>query len=95
MAAYLVAQVRVADPPAYARYRAGVLPVIEKFGGRFIVRGGEVEALEGRHDGRRLVVIEFPSKERLRAFYESPDYAPLKALRRDAAEGDLWAVDGV
>jgi uncharacterized protein (DUF1330 family) len=95
MPAYLIAQVRVGDPERYAQYRAGVLPTIEKFGGRFIVRGAEVEVLEGRHDGRRLVIIEFPSKERLRAWYDSPDYAGLKALRLEVAEADLWAVAGV
>jgi uncharacterized protein (DUF1330 family) len=94
MPAYLIGQIRVKDAERYAQYRAGVLATIQTFGGRFIVRAPEVEVLEGRHDGRRVVVIEFPSKERLRAWYDSPDYAALKALRLDAADGDLWAVEG-
>ncbi|MBX6322046.1 MAG: DUF1330 domain-containing protein [Rhodospirillaceae bacterium] len=95
MPAYLIGQIRVTDAEACARYRAGVAPLVEQYGGRFLVRGPEVEVLEGAHDGRRLVIIEFPSKERLRAFYDSADYAGLAALRQAAAEADLWAVEGV
>jgi uncharacterized protein (DUF1330 family) len=94
-AAYLVAQIRVTDRERYERYRAGVPAVIQNYGGRYLVRGPDVEVLEGSNDGRRLVILEFPSRERLRAFYNSADYAELKALRLDTAEGDVWAVDGV
>jgi uncharacterized protein (DUF1330 family) len=95
MAAYIIGQVRVDDPARYAEYRAGVPAVVAKYGGRFLVRGPAVTVLEGRHDERRLVILEFPSMERLRAFWDSPEYAPLRALRQSASEGDLWAVEGV
>ena len=58
------------------------------------MRGPAVEVLEGKHDGRRVVVLEFPSMAQLRAFWDSPEYAPLRALRQSASEGDLWAVEG-
>jgi uncharacterized protein (DUF1330 family) len=93
--AYLIGQIRVTDRERYERYRAEVPAIIQKYSGRYLVRGPDVEVLEGSNDGRRLVILEFPSRERLRAFYNSPDYAGLKALRLETAEGDVWAVDGV
>ena len=94
MAAYLIAQIEVTDPERYQEYRSKVVAVIEKHGGRFIVRGPEVTVLEGRHDRRRLVIIEFPSMDHVQAFYRSPEYRPLIELRQTAATGDIWAVPG-
>jgi uncharacterized protein (DUF1330 family) len=94
MAAYLIANVDVTDPAAYDAYRSRVAPLVAKFGGRFLVRGGEHAVLEGAWQPRRLVVIEFPSMESLRAWYGSDEYAPLIALRKQAASGDLVAVEG-
>jgi uncharacterized protein (DUF1330 family) len=68
--------------------------VIAKFGGRFIVRGAEIHALEGPPEPRRLVVIEFPSLDQARAFHASEDYAAVKTLREGAGEGQFLAVDG-
>jgi len=65
MAAYLMVQMTVSDPAQYQVYSKAVVPLIEKHGGKFIIRGGKVEPLEGRHDGRRMVVFEFPSMEAL------------------------------
>jgi uncharacterized protein (DUF1330 family) len=94
MSAYIIAQVRIDDPERYAEYRAGVPAAVAKYGGRFLVRGPRVEVLEGRHDGRRVVVLEFPSMAELRRFWDSPEYSALRALRQSASEGDLWAVEG-
>jgi len=99
MAAYLMVQMTVSDPAQYQIYGKAVVPLIEKHGGKFhggkfIVRGGAVEALEGRHDGRRMVVFEFPSMEALKGFWDSPDYVPVKKLREGAAVLDVWAVQG-
>jgi uncharacterized protein (DUF1330 family) len=68
--------------------------VIAAYGGRYLVRGGEVEILEGTHDGRRIVILEFPSMDALHGFWNSPDYARVKALRTGAAEFDLIALQG-
>ena len=95
MSAYLIVQVSIADEAQYQKYREAVRPLIVKFGGKFIVRGAKVEALEGHHDGRRLVVIEFPSTEAIHAWWGSPEYAPVKKLRIGAATSDVWAVQGV
>ena len=74
MAAYIVAQVKVRDPAAYQRYREAVTPLVDRFGGRFRVRGGELDVLEGDWAWPRLVIIEFQSKDAARLFYESPEY---------------------
>lgn len=95
MAGYMILQSRVGDAAAISRYRDAVMPLIEKFGGRHIVRAALVDVLEGRHDGGRLSVFEFPSLEAVHEFWNSADYIPVKELRRGAAEFDIWAVAGV
>lgn len=95
MAAYFIVQSTIGDEARYQRYREAVVPLIARFGGKFIVRGAQVEALEGRHDGRRMVIFEFPSIDAIHAFWNSPDYVPVKKIREGAATLDVWAVDGV
>lgn len=96
MPAYLIVQIRfTADRSSFAAYRDAVGPLSQRFGGRYLVAGGApVEALEGAHDGRSLVILEFPSMDRLHAFWDSPDYAEVKRLREGLAELDVWAVPG-
>jgi uncharacterized protein (DUF1330 family) len=91
----MVVQINVTDPEKFARYREAVSRVVESSGGRYIVRGGTVEVLEGTHDGRRLVLFEFPSMAAIRAFWHSREYAEVKKLRENAADIDVWAVPGV
>lgn len=95
MTAYLIADVEVADPQAYAEYRRRVLPLVERHGGRFLVRGGPHRVLEGEWRPRRLVVIQFPDMGALEAWYRSPEYGELIALRQGASHGSLIAVEGV
>ena len=95
MAAYVIANIEVTDAAAYERYRKEVPATIEKYGGRFLARGGAVEALEGDFIPRRIVVLEFPSLERAKAWWDSPDYQPLRVLRQSASRGDLFVVGGV
>jgi uncharacterized protein (DUF1330 family) len=94
MAAYLMGEIEVTDPATYEEYRRQVLPVVTKYGGRFIVRGGRVETLEGGWSPKRVVLLEFPSMDRARDFYRSPEYAPLIALRQKASRGKLIVVEG-
>lgn len=94
MAAYVIGEIEVTDPAAYEDYRKQVLATVEKHGGRFIVRGGKVEALEGGWAPKRLVVLEFPSMQKLLTWYRSAEYAPLIKLRQKASRGKLVAVDG-
>ncbi|MGH9310620.1 MAG: DUF1330 domain-containing protein [Vicinamibacterales bacterium] len=95
MPAYVIANVMVNDPVRYEDYRNLVLPTIEKFGGRFIVRGGAVEPLEGDWRPGRLVIVEFPSAEQARAWWHSPEYSAAKAIRQATSNGTLLIVEGV
>ena len=95
MTAYLIADVQVKDPQAYEEYRRHVAATVAEHGGRFIVRGGALEVLEGDWPTQRLVVIEFPSMQALKNWYGSPEYEPLIKLRQSASTGRLVAVEGV
>ncbi len=94
MAAYLLANITVTDPARFAEYGRQVAPMIAAFGGTYRVRGGAVTAVEGDPGLRRVVIVEFPDMAKLRAFYDSPEYAPLIALRQSAATGDVAFVEG-
>ena len=94
MAAYIVVQIEVHDPETYERYRALAPASIAAYDGRYLVRGGETGVLEGSWNPRRLVVLEFPSVERARQWWASPEYAEAKALRQTSAETDMLVVDG-
>jgi uncharacterized protein (DUF1330 family) len=86
--------VNVENADTYAEYRRQVLPLIERHGGRFIVRGGAHETLEGDWRPARLVIIEFPSMAVLKKWYGSPEYKKLIDLRQNASRGSLVAVEG-
>jgi uncharacterized protein (DUF1330 family) len=94
MAGYAIAEVDITDPALFEQYRSQVVPTIEKYGGRVLVRGGPSETREGDWRPRRLVVVEFESVARAREWYESPEYAPLIELRKRAAKTQLVIVEG-
>ena len=94
MKGYLIANLDIQDQPTFQRYREEVMPLIAKYGGRYIVRGGEVQDVEGHLGLKRLIVLEFPSLEAARAFYESPEYQPVKAIRLRSAISDIALVAG-
>ncbi len=94
MAAYVIGEIEVTDPAAYEEYRRQVMAVVTKYGGKFIVRGGKVETLEGGWAPKRFVALEFPSMEQAQKWYRSPEYAPLIALRQKASRGKLILVEG-
>ena len=93
MPAYLVVQRSISDPAQYQKYGQAVLPLIAKYGGKAVARG-DIEVLEGARNDRNMVMFEFPSMEDLRAFWNSPEYVPVKKLREGAAVLDVWAVAG-
>ena len=95
MAGYIIARVNVTDPEKYKDYTAVTPGLIAKYGGRFIVRGGETVTLEGPEETGRVVVIEFDSLEQAKSFYESDDYQAAIGLRVAASTGQLIAVAGV
>jgi uncharacterized protein (DUF1330 family) len=96
MSAYVVAMLEVTDAGAYQRYRDAAPATIAAAGGRYVARGGEVVALEGAHDGRRLVVVEFPSLEAARRWYDGEGYRHARELRSTCARNvTILLVPGV
>ena len=95
MSAYVIANVDVKDPVRYEDYRRLVPATIEKYGGRFIARGGRTEILEGEWRPSRLVIVEFPSVEQARAWWNSTEYAEARAIRQATSEGTLLILEGV
>jgi uncharacterized protein (DUF1330 family) len=95
MAAYVIGDIEVTDQAVYEDYRKQVPAVLSKYGGKFLVRGGRVEALEGGWSPKRLVVLEFPSMEQAKRWYDSEEYRAPKAMRLRASRANLVMVEGV
>jgi uncharacterized protein (DUF1330 family) len=95
MSAYILASLRITDPMVFEVYRSRVPAVIVAHGGRYLVRGGSVEVLEGDALGNRLVIVEFPDMSRLKAFYQCPEYQTLLEIRNRSAISTLLAIEGV
>ena len=94
MAGYLILNIEVKDPAKFEEYRRKAAPLIEKFGGRYLIRGGDVRRLEGNPSVNRLVVLEFPTIEAAQRFYESDEYQPILKLRLDSTRSDAVLVEG-
>ncbi len=94
MTAYMIALVDVTDPDAYQEYAKRTPAVVEKYGGKFVVRGGRQVALEGDPGPARTVIIEFPTLERIEEFVNAPEYREAKAFRQGAATARFLAVEG-
>ncbi len=95
MSAYLIVELEVTDPAKFQRYRELVPPIIEKFGGRYIVRGGGTEVLEGNWEPKRIVVLEFETAQKAKELMESEEYRPVKQLRLESANTNMVLVEGV
>jgi uncharacterized protein (DUF1330 family) len=95
MAAYVIAEIEITDPAGYRAYGQVVPATVEKYGGRFLVRGGAATVLEGEWPERRRVVLEFPSKEAALQWWNSPEYEKPMAMRRASSKGRLVLVEGV
>jgi uncharacterized protein (DUF1330 family) len=94
MAAYVVVDISIRDRKTYERYKELAAPTVTAYGGRYLVRGGATESLEGDWHPPRLVILEFPDFEAGRAWWNSPEYEPAKALRQTCAETDMLLVQG-
>ena len=94
MAAYVIATVDVRDAALFEEYRKQVPDTIARHGGKYLVRGGQHQVLEGAWQPSRLVVLEFPSLEQARRWYDSEDYRAPKALRMKCALTDAVLVEG-
>jgi uncharacterized protein (DUF1330 family) len=94
MSAYIIADIQVTDPVAYADYRPLAAASVARFGGRFIVRGGKVDLLEGEPQPERIVAIEFPDADTARRWYQSEEYQTALKIRQAASRGRVLLVEG-
>ena len=94
MPAYVVVDIQVNDPVRYEEYKRRAAESVSAFGGRYLVRGGEVSTLEGEWPTARFVVLEFPSAARAREWWGSELYAPIKAIRHATARSKMILVEG-
>ena len=94
MSAYLIFDIHVTDPEGYEPYRQRAAGIIEAHGGRYLVRGGAHEPMEGEWDVDRVVVVEFESAEQARACYRSPEYQEIVPIRQGASRGKAVLVEG-
>ncbi len=95
MAAYFIVDVDVTDAEAYTEYTRGVPDTLDRYGGRFLVRGGATEVIEGEWQPRRLVVLEFASVEQARAWYASPEYQAILPIRWRNSTANMILAEGV
>jgi uncharacterized protein (DUF1330 family) len=94
MPAYVIVNVATVDPAQYDTYKEIAQRTVTQYGGRYIVRGGPIKVLEGSWEPTRIVVLTFESSERALEWWNSPEYAPAKALRQRISETDLLVVEG-
>ncbi|WNG23692.1 DUF1330 domain-containing protein [Cystobacter fuscus] len=94
MPAYLMIDITVKDAETFERYKQLAPPTVSAYGGRYLVRGGATETLEGTWNPTRIVLLEFPTVERAREWWNSPEYAPAKAVRQASSHADLLLVEG-
>ena len=94
MSAYLYGNITIHDIALYDQYRVQVPAIIAKYGGRYLVRGGVAEVVEGDLNAQRQVILEFPDMDALKAFYFSVEYKPMIAIRQRAATGSIVLIEG-
>ncbi len=94
MAALVIVDIEIKDPVRYEEYKKLAGRTVTDFGGRYVVRGGKVEVLEGRRRPGRIVVLEFPTVERAKEWWRSEAYRPAKELRRGSARTEMILVEG-
>jgi uncharacterized protein (DUF1330 family) len=95
MPAYYIGEHKITNPAVFEEYLAKVMPMIERFGGRYLTKRGSHEVLEGDWHPNRVVIVEFPDKASIRSWYEAPEYQPLIALRQSAATDVMIMLEGV
>ena len=94
MTAYVLAAIEVTHPDAYEEYKPLSAAAVERYGGRFVVRGGGTQVLEGEWPSARMVLVEFPDAETARRWYDSPEYEHARAVRQRASTGRMLLLEG-
>jgi uncharacterized protein (DUF1330 family) len=95
MPAYVIAEVEIQDAAAYEEYRKQVPGTIAAYGGKYLARGGKVEVVEGNRAPARMVILEFPTLAQAKAWYDSPEYRPVRAIRHRTAKSHALIIEGL
>lgn len=95
MSAYVIVDIEVTDPEGYKEYVKIAPATVGLYGGRYLARGGQTETLEGEWIPKRLVILEFPDAAKAKAWLNSPEYAPARALRHKYAKSNMVVIEGV
>ena len=95
MAAYMIINVEVTNPEAFKEYQERIPPVLEKFEGKYLTRGGDAERWEGRWMPHRIIMLEFPTMDHARRLYEADEFRRLKVIRFQSANTDMIVVEGI
>ncbi len=95
MKAYVIYLGDILDETRYQIYKENASPNIVAAGGKYLVRGGDTELLEGQLPAARTVILEFPTRQAALAWYQSDEYAEIKKLREGVAEASIYIVDGL
>lgn len=95
MPAYVIVDIEVTDPEGYKEYVKIAPATVAQYGGRYLARGGHTEVLEGDWQPKRLVILEFPSVDQAKAWLNSPEYAPARALRHRYARSNMVVIEGM
>jgi len=95
MPAYYIGEHIVTNPTVFNDYLAKAVPMIERFGGRYLTKPGTHEILEGDWKPNRVVIVEFPDIASIKAWYRAPEYQPLIAMRQGAATDVMIAIEGL
>jgi uncharacterized protein (DUF1330 family) len=95
MSAYVIVEIEITDPVGYEEYKKQAGATVEKYGGKYIVRGGKTEVLEGDWKPKRIVVLEFPTMERAKEWLNSDEYREPRKMRHRTARTHMLVIDGV
>jgi uncharacterized protein (DUF1330 family) len=95
MSAYVIVEIEITDPVGYEEYKKHAGATVEKYGGKYIVRGGKTEVLEGDWKPKRIVVLEFPTMERAKEWLNSDEYREPRKMRHRTARTHMLVIDGV
>ncbi len=95
MSAYVIVDITVTDPERYEDYKKLAPPAIAAYGGKYVVRGGKSEKLEGNWEPNRIVILQFESTEKAKEFINSPEYREARALRHETASSNMIVVEGL
>lgn len=95
MAAYVIVNIEVTDPVRYEEYKKMAIATVAAHGGRYIARGGRAERLEGTWQPHRVVLLEFPTAQQAKAWWDCDEYRPAKAIRHASAKTEMMLVEGI